>query len=91
MRFPCVFSIVLLIALFMTAPHPAASAPSQQEPDIRVDVKLVNVFATVTDANGAPVSTLTKDNFGLSEDGVPQSISVFSRSISLSASSMAFA
>ena len=37
------------------------------------------MFVTVTDANGAPARTLTKDNFALFEDGVPQAISVFSR------------
>jgi Ca-activated chloride channel family protein len=91
MGFSCVLAVVLLIMALVAAaprPEPAIAAPAtvtdgpqkeSQEPDIRVDVKLVNVFATVTDANGAPVSTLTKGNFALSEDGVPQAISVFSR------------
>ncbi len=48
-------------------------------PSIRVDVKLVNVFATVLDANGAPARTLTQDNFALYEDGVQQRIAVFNR------------
>jgi Ca-activated chloride channel family protein len=47
--------------------------------DIRVDVKLVNVFATVTDSNGAPVANLKKENFQLFEDDVPQKIAVFSQ------------
>jgi Ca-activated chloride channel family protein len=37
------------------------------------------VFTTVTDAHGAPVSGLTKDDFKILEDGVPQTISVFDR------------
>ncbi len=48
-------------------------------PPIRVNVKLVNVFVNVTDANGGPVGGLTKDNFTLSEDGRPQKIAVFDR------------
>jgi Ca-activated chloride channel family protein len=53
--------------------------PAQMSPPIRVDVKLVNVFVNVTDANGAPVANLTKDDFTLTEDGHPQKIAVFER------------
>lgn len=55
---------------------------SQQDekiPTFSVDVKLVNVFVTVLDQEGAPVGGLTKDKFKLTEDGVPQKIAVFSR------------
>jgi Ca-activated chloride channel family protein len=50
-----------------------------QEPDttIKVDVKLVNVFVTVTDERGAPIASLKKDNFELQEDGKTQKIAVF--------------
>jgi len=46
---------------------------------LKVDVKLVNVFVTVTDAHGAPVGNLVKENFMLKEDGKEQKIAVFSR------------
>jgi len=41
-----------------------------QEPDttFKVDVKLVNVFVTVTDEHGAPIAGLKKENFDLLED-----------------------
>jgi Ca-activated chloride channel family protein len=52
---------------------------SDDDTSIRVDVKLVNVFVTVTDEHGAPVGNLTKQNFELFEDGHPQKISVFDR------------
>ncbi len=54
---------------------------SQTTPDVtlRVDVKLVNVFVNVTDANGAIVGGLTRDDFALSEDHRPQQIAVFER------------
>jgi Ca-activated chloride channel family protein len=63
----------------------AVTAAPQQAPDgsttprFHVNVRLVNVFLNVTDANGAPVGGLTKDDFALSEDGVPQKIAYFDR------------
>jgi Ca-activated chloride channel family protein len=63
--------------------HPQTStnvtADQSLTPDIKVDVKLVNVFASVTDANGAPVANLKKENFRVLEDDVPQKIAVFSQ------------
>ena len=49
----------------------------------KVDVKLVNVFVTVTDQHGAPVASLQKDNFNLLEDGRVQKISVFDKESAL--------
>lgn len=45
----------------------------------KVNVKLVNVFTTVTDAGGAPVASLKQDDFQVFEDGQPQKIAVFHR------------
>jgi|SRR5215469_2688636 len=58
-----------------------ASLGAQQTPEttFKVDVKLVNVFVTVTDQQGAPIGNLVKSDFALSEDGVPQKIAVFSK------------
>jgi Ca-activated chloride channel family protein len=50
-----------------------------ETPTIQVNVKLVDVYVTVVDGEGAPVGGLVKDNFQLSEDGVPQVIRVFAR------------
>lgn len=52
---------------------------TQDEPTYRVQVRLVNVFTTVTDSHGAPVPNLTKDDFRLLEDGVPQEIRIFEK------------
>jgi Ca-activated chloride channel homolog len=49
------------------------------ETTINVDVKLVNVFVTVTDEHGAPMGGLKQDNFVLREDGREQKISVFDK------------
>jgi Ca-activated chloride channel family protein len=63
----------------------ACLSASAQDADttIKVDVKLVNVFVTVTDEHGAPIANLTKDNFSLREDGKPQKISVFDKESAL--------
>src|SRR5215469_9465579 len=60
----------------------AANTPRPDTSDdnpIKVEVKLVNVFVTVTDDHGSPVANLNKDNFQLFEDGQPQKISIFSK------------
>jgi len=67
------------------APQNPARPDRQSEPatTIRVDVKLVNVFVTVTDAHGAPIGGLTKENFILKEDDREQTIKVFDRESAL--------
>jgi len=64
-------------------PHPPEKQQTlpAEEPNstIRVNVKLVNVFATVTTTSGAPVSTLKQEDFQIFEDGKPQKIAVFQR------------
>jgi len=46
---------------------------------VRVDVRLVNVVATVTDNHGRYIPNLTADDFILEEDGAVQEISHFSQ------------
>ena len=65
---------------------PEAQAARQNAPDddqsastFKVNVKLVNVFATVVDQTGAPIGGLTKQDFTVFEDGKPQKIAVFTR------------
>ena len=50
-----------------------------QDTTLHVDVKLVSVFANVTDRNGALVGDLTQENFAVTEDGHPQQIAVFEK------------
>jgi Ca-activated chloride channel family protein len=59
--------------------NPSANDQQSQEPTFRVNVRLVNVFTTVTDSRGAPVANLTRNDFRVLEDGVQQSISVFDK------------
>jgi Ca-activated chloride channel family protein len=58
---------------------PPGSQSQKDESTFRVNVRLVNVFTTVTDSRGTPVADLTKDDFQLLEDGVPQTIKVFEK------------
>jgi VWFA-related protein len=59
-------------------PQPAPQAPADQPPvTFRVEVNYVEVDAIVTDAQGNPVSGLTKDDFELFEDGRRQDVSTF--------------
>jgi Ca-activated chloride channel family protein len=50
-----------------------------QETTLHVDVKLVNVFVNVTDANGGIVGGLKREDFNIFEDGRKQEIAVFER------------
>lgn len=50
-----------------------------QEVTFKANVNLVSVFVNVTDAHGAIVGGLTRDDFKITEDGQPQVISVFER------------
>jgi len=58
---------------------PPGSQSQKDQSTYRVNVRLVNVFTTVTDSRGAPVADLTKDDFQLFEDGIPQTIKVFEK------------
>jgi VWFA-related protein len=62
-------------------PPPPAAKPKKIEgmPDysIRVDVPLVNVDVLVTTKDGQFIPGLKKDNFRVTEDGVPQSVTNF--------------
>lgn len=73
---------LLLILLMVTArgqerDQRPGEAQGQDQTTFRVNVKLVDVFTTVTDQNGAPITDLTKEDFSLTEDGVPQKIALF--------------
>lgn len=63
--------------------EPGSHTSSEPSTTLKVDVKLVNVFVTVTDAHGSPVAGLTKDNFLLQEDGHEQKISIFDKQSAL--------
>lgn len=57
----------------------AAFAAFAQEPAIRVDVNLVRIVATVKNAAGKLVGSLSKDDFTILDNNVLQQIAVFER------------
>jgi len=67
-----------LIVMVSLAANPAVRLGAQNAP-LHVDVKLVNVFVSVTDQKGAPVGGLTRDDFAIAEDDRPQKIAIFER------------
>src|SRR5215471_14470684 len=64
--------LILLVSILIAIPLLAAQ--------LKVDVALVNVVATVTDDTGEYVADLTQDDFIVEEDGKAQTISHFSQS-----------
>src|SRR5271166_6679440 len=56
------------------APQPPQQAPQAK---IAVEVKIVSILATVRDKHGKIIPNLTKDDFGLEEDGRPQTVNYF--------------
>lgn len=88
MRWPLRIAALLLCACLLAASALAQDtgpgAQDRQDDQARdpaatfkVDVKLVNVFATVVDENGRPVADLGKNDFRIFEDGNPEKIAVF--------------
>jgi Ca-activated chloride channel family protein len=58
----------------------AATNPAPTSgPTISVNVKLVSVFASVADGDGAPYASLRREDFRIFEDGIEQKLSVFER------------
>jgi len=63
--------------------RPVTEAESGDQPVIRVDVNLVNLFCTVRRHNGKLVPNLTQDDFRVFEDGQEQNVTAFSRETDL--------
>jgi Ca-activated chloride channel homolog len=74
-------TLILLLGCAAYAQQLVAQTQAADEPEttLKVDVKLVNVYVTVSDAQGAPVGGLKKENFVVQEDGRAQTISVFDK------------
>ncbi len=62
-----------------TAQPNVAQPPNEPTTTFTVNVRMVNVFATVTDSAGSPVASLKQGDFQIFEDGIPQKIALFNR------------
>ena len=54
-----------------------------QKPTFAIKVNLARLLVSVRDANGGVITTLNKEDFRVSDSGVPQDITVFERNTSL--------
>lgn len=68
---------VALTALGSSQTAQQAPQQQQQPPIFRGGANVVRVDVTVTDRRGEPATDLTKDDFFVTEDGVPQTIDSF--------------
>ena len=73
---------LLLLVVCLSAPSWAQQS-QQQPPTISVNVKVVNVLATVRTKHGEIIRNLTQDDFTLEEDDRPQTIRYFARETDL--------
>jgi VWFA-related protein len=77
-------AVAILAAGISIAAHPLSQSASpaprngSAPPQISIDSSLVSVLATVRDKKGAIVRNLTKDDFVITEDDHPQTITFFS-------------
>ena len=71
LRFP------LLVAFALMSVSPAAQAPRQPGTVFRTGTELVLVNVVVRDRSGAVVRGLTRDDFSISEDDKPQTVTSF--------------
>ena len=69
--------VVAVIGGASLTTFPARARQQRRGGEIRVQTDLVNILASVTDANGRPIPDLTQDAFSLSEEGMPQKIERF--------------
>lgn len=71
--------VLLAMGAMCVAACVPACAQQPQEPELRIETRLVTVYTNVTDHTGAIVGGLTQNDFKVLEDGKPQEISVFER------------
>ena len=71
------FVLVFVATLLSFGGSPLRS--QQQAPPISVDVKMVSMLASVRDKHGQLISSLTKDDFTVEQDGHPQTITYFAK------------
>jgi VWFA-related protein len=81
-------ALTIVIAIAQSGPDATAKKATEASADqpvttMSVQVKVVNVLATVRDKHGKIMNGLTKDDFTLTEDGRPQTIKYFSRETDL--------
>lgn len=82
---PLVFCAMagVLAGVLVLAQQPKQQPAEPDLPTIKVDVDLVNILFSVRDKKGGFISTLTKDDFQVFEDGKEQQVTSFTRETDL--------
>jgi VWFA-related protein len=73
----CQLAVVAALAGALAAAPVAEQPPQEQRPVFRGGANVVRVDVTVTNRKGEPATELTRDDFVLTEDDVPQAIDSF--------------
>ena len=69
-----------LVLIFSIVPRAEAQqVPETSGPTLKVTTEVVNVYAVVRDKHGRLIPDLTKNDFEIKEDNIPQNITYFSR------------
>jgi Ca-activated chloride channel family protein len=81
MRKSATLVLLMLACVVSRAQQPPAHNQGTPGPEttLKVDVKLVSVYVTVTNAQGGPVAGLKRENFAVQEDGGDQTLAVFDK------------
>lgn len=72
---------VAAVALAATVRAGSTTHAQPPAPTYRAETDLVRIVATVSDADGRPVTNLGKEHFAVAEDGAPQEIALFTRDV----------
>ncbi len=75
----CWVLAISALAIFSPAVCAGQEVPARLPSVLKVRTEVVNVYTVVRDKQGRLISNLNKDDFELTEDGVPQTIRYFSR------------
>ena len=73
----CWLALVIYGAFAQQTPPPAAQTPSGGPVTFSTTAQLVVEVVTVTDKSGKPVAGLSREDFQIFDNGVPQKIAVF--------------
>ncbi|HEX8090732.1 MAG TPA: hypothetical protein VF762_17870, partial [Blastocatellia bacterium] len=72
-----ILGMIMLAASFLLVQDGGLAGKHSDEPVIRLEGRLVNLNVKVSDRLGRPLPPLSRDDFQVAEDNVPQDVSYF--------------